>query len=101
MTIFSFQCPKSGPQFVVRSLSDSLPQNRHHENQKWLEWLLFGQLDQPFFFDLQVPLGLLLKQLLPEPQLLFLVVHLFLVLLLLEEVRPFHLVQLGLELFDQ
>jgi hypothetical protein len=73
-------------------------------NLKWIVSLLFGQLDQPFFFDLQEPLGLLpelLVKLLLERQLLFLVAHLFLALPQLEEVHQIPLVKLGSELFDQ
>jgi hypothetical protein len=40
-------------------------------NLRWIVSLLFGQLDQPFFFDLQVPpLGLLLELLKQLAQLL-------------------------------
>jgi hypothetical protein len=62
MTIFSFQYPKSARQFVVLSLSDLLPQNIDRVIQKWLEWLLFGQQGQTFFFDPQVPLAQLKGQ---------------------------------------
>jgi hypothetical protein len=64
MTIFSFQYPKSARQFVVRSLSDLLPQNTDHAIRKWLEWLLFGQQGHSFFFDPQVPLAQLKGQVL-------------------------------------
>jgi hypothetical protein len=87
MTIFSFQYPKSARQFVVLSLSDLLPQNIDHVIQKWLEWLLFGQQGQTFFFDPQVPLAQLKGQVLLVQLRLFQVELLFLVLLLLQVVR--------------
>jgi hypothetical protein len=92
MTIFSFQYPKSATQFVVLSLSDSLPQNTDRVIQKWLEWLLFGQLGQTFFFDPQVLLELLEPQVQKPGQLHpFLVEPLFLGLPQLQVVHQIRL----------